>query len=301
MQILYDLHPALALMRDLSGRNHEIVLLKMRHIRMRERYGEGEVPHEAKTGSGPILLTCSFPYVRDWLNEHPFRNQPDSRLICNLMTGSPIKAEPLWTMMKCLKDRIIRLIDKGGITDTEELQRLNHFLMTKKWNLYCIRHSAITSDSDYLPDYGLKKKARWSMNSKQPSRYIKSRMGDELKRKILAHSGIINEDEIKKRSTILICPRCNDVNAIDNKICSKCAYPLSPEAYDEIKSLEDAKFKDLEDKHQKELCVLSGRIEEEKVTVNELEERMAAMQESHKEILDLLRDPIRFAEAVKAH
>jgi len=204
------------------------------------------------------------------------------------------------TMMKCLRDRIIRLIDNGGITDTEELQRLNHLLMTKKWNPYCIRHSAITSDSDYLPDYALKKKARWSMNSKQPSRYIKSRMGDELKRKILAHSGIINEDEIK-RSTILICPRCNDVNAIDNKVCSKCAYPLSPEAYDEIKSLEDAKFKDLEDKHQEELCILSGRIEEEKVTVKELQERMAAMQESHKEILDLLRDPIRFAEAVKAH
>jgi len=32
---------------------------------------EGEIPHEAKTGTGPILLTCSFPYVRDWLNEHP--------------------------------------------------------------------------------------------------------------------------------------------------------------------------------------------------------------------------------------
>jgi hypothetical protein len=54
---------------------------------MREKYGEGEVPREAKTGSEPILLTCSFPYVRNWLNEHPFRNQSDSRLLCNLMTG----------------------------------------------------------------------------------------------------------------------------------------------------------------------------------------------------------------------
>ncbi len=32
--------------------------------------------NQAKTGSGPILLTFSFPYVRDWLNEHPFRNEP---------------------------------------------------------------------------------------------------------------------------------------------------------------------------------------------------------------------------------
>ena len=96
---------ALALMWDLSGRNHEITLLKLRHIRLRDKYGEGEIPHESKTGSGPILLTCSFPYVRDWLNEHPFRNQPDSRLICNLMTGAPVKPEALWTMMKRLKSK----------------------------------------------------------------------------------------------------------------------------------------------------------------------------------------------------
>jgi len=59
---------ALTLLWDLYARNHEVTLLKIKHIRFREKYGEGEIPHEAKTGSGPILLTCSFPYVRDWLN-----------------------------------------------------------------------------------------------------------------------------------------------------------------------------------------------------------------------------------------
>jgi hypothetical protein len=218
-------------MWDQSGRNHEITLLKLRHIRLREKYGEGEIPHEAKTGSGPILLTCSFPYVRDWLNEHPFRNEPDSRLICNLMTGAPIKPEALWTMMKQLKERITRIRASGCITDAKEQQKIDHILMTKKWNPYCIRHTAITSDSDYLPDYALKKKARWSMNSKQPSRYIKTRMGDELKQKILVHSGIIHEDEIKRRPSNLVCPRCDDLNAINNKLCSKCAYPLPPVVY----------------------------------------------------------------------
>ena len=59
---------ALTLFWDLDARNHEVTLLKIKHIRLLERYGEGEIPHEAKTGSGPALLTCSFPYVRDWLN-----------------------------------------------------------------------------------------------------------------------------------------------------------------------------------------------------------------------------------------
>ena len=56
-----------------------------------------------------------------------------------------------------------------------------------------MRHSAITSDSDYLPEYALKKKVRWSMNSKQGSRYIKRRMGNDLKKQILVHNGIISE------------------------------------------------------------------------------------------------------------
>jgi hypothetical protein len=90
---------ALALFWDLNARNHEITLLKIKHIILKERYGEGEIPHDAKTGSGPILLTCSFPYLRDWLNEHPFRNESNARLICNRYTGGPIKPEAMWSMM----------------------------------------------------------------------------------------------------------------------------------------------------------------------------------------------------------
>jgi hypothetical protein len=77
---------ALALMWDLNARNHEITLLRIKNIRLKQKYGEGEIPFQAKTGSGPLLLTVSFPYVRDWLNEHPFRNEPNARLICNLHT-----------------------------------------------------------------------------------------------------------------------------------------------------------------------------------------------------------------------
>jgi hypothetical protein len=80
----------LALLWDLNARNHEITLLRIKNVRIKEKYGEGEVPYEAKTGSGPILLTFSFPYVRDWLNEHPFCNEPNARLVCNIENGKPL-------------------------------------------------------------------------------------------------------------------------------------------------------------------------------------------------------------------
>lgn len=99
----------------------------------------------------------------------------------------PIKADSLCTVMKQLRSRIVRLLQSGAITDDGEHQKLELLIKTKKWNPYCIRHSAITSDSYFLPEYTLKKKVRWSMNSKQGARYIKRRMGNDLKQKIFVY------------------------------------------------------------------------------------------------------------------
>ena len=247
---------ALTLLWDLDARPHEVTLLKIKHVRLKEKYGEGEIPYEAKTGTGPILLTCSFPYVRDWLNEHPFKNEPNARLICNIQSGSPITPEALWTAMKQLQKRIIKLMREGSITDQKEIEKLQFLLRTKKWNPYCIRHSAITSDSDYLPEYALKKKVRWSMNSRQGSRYIKTRMGNELKNKILEYNGIMSEDMQKKKPTVSDCPRCDLVNTYENKYCSKCSYPLKPEAFDEIKQSEEDRLKKLEEKYTQDMTLL---------------------------------------------
>lgn len=262
---------AITLFWDLNGRNHEITLLKLKHIRIRENYGEGEVPHESKTGSGPVLLTTSFVYVRDWINEHPFKNSPNASLICNLMTGAPIKPEAMWTMMNQLKRRIITMLKEGTIENAQEKQKLQYLLRNKRWNPYCLRHSSISNDSDYLPEYALKKKVRWSMNSKQGARYIKRRMGNDLKQKILEHNGIITTNEIRNKPSILNCPRCNLVNATDTRYCSKCSFPLVPSAFDEIK-------------------------ESEEIRIKRMEEQIQFLMETQKEILDCQKYPEKLTQ-----
>jgi ribosomal protein L37E len=261
---------AIALMWDLNARNHEITLLRIKHVRLRERYGEGEIPHQAKTGSGPILLTFSFPYVRDWLNEHPFRNTPEARLICNLINGAPITPEALWTIMKQLRTRITRMAETDAITDVGEKEKLRAMLATKKFNPYCFRHSSISHDSDFLPDYALKKKVRWSMNSKQPSRYIKARMGNDLKQKILVQNGILTEADVPKPTpTVSGCARCRLVNTIENKYCSSCGYPLSVGAYEELKAAENEEMnkvklllQELESEHSQQIANLNAQLNE---------------------------------------
>lgn len=247
---------ALALMWDLNARNHEITLLRNKNIRLKEKYGEGEIPFESKTGSGPLLLTTSFPYVRDWLNEHPFKNEPNARVVCNLHNGAPIKPEALHTMMNQLKKRILRLIETGEINDNKEIEKLNHLLVTKRWNPYCIRHSSITNDSDHLPEYALKKKVRWSINSRQGSRYIKNRWTNDLKNKILEYNGIITESNSKLKPQVVNCPRCALINVPENKYCSDCSYPLVPEAFDEIKRSEDEKIEKLRQDYDKNMVVI---------------------------------------------
>jgi hypothetical protein len=245
----------LTLMWDLNARPHELTLLRIKNIRLNEKYGEGEIPHQAKTGSGPILLTISFPYVRDWLNEHPFRNEPNARLICNLNNGAPIDTLALWRMMGQLRDRISRLVTSSNeIKDPIEKEKLQYLLNTKKWNPYCLRHSSITSDSDFLPEYALKKKVRWSMNSRQGSRYIKTRMGNELVNKILEHNGIVLDHQSKLKedhhhqitNNNIECPRCQFVCIAETKYCSKCSYPLTIQSYEELKEKEDEKIRALE-------------------------------------------------------
>jgi integrase/recombinase XerD len=251
----------LSLMWDLNTRPHEITLLKIKHIRLKEKYAEGEIPHEAKTGSGPILLTLSFPYVRDWLNEHPFKNEPNARLVCNLLNGAPLKSDAIWKVMTQLRSRIIRLLEKGEISDKKEKEYLNFLVINKKWNPYCIRHSSITADSDFLPEYALKKKVRWSMNSIQSSRYIKRRMGEQLKKEILVRNGILLSEEIKPKPVVINCPRCNLINQHENKYCSKCSYPLKPEAYNEIKESESIKYHELEKRYENDIKKLREDME----------------------------------------
>ena len=178
--------------------------------------------------------------------------------------------------MRQLKIRIKRLLNNNEITDRKEREKLEYLINTKKWNPYCIRHSSITSDSDYLPEYALKKKVRWSMNSKQGARYIKSRLGNDLKDKILQYNGIISENASKKKTSIIDCPRCELFNAIENKYCSKCSYPLKPEAYDEIKGLEEKRIETLEQKYENDMKMLREDMN------NQLNKMMIMIQQNPK-------------------
>jgi integrase/recombinase XerD len=52
------------------------------------------------------------------------------------------------------------------------------------------------------------------------------------------------------------------VNALDNKYCSKCSYPLVVSAFDEIKAAEDMKLQTLRDKYEQDMVAMREEMED---------------------------------------
>jgi hypothetical protein len=111
---------------DMDARNHEVTNVAIKNVRFKERYAEGEIP-DGKTGSGPILLTASYPFLLTWYNLHPFRNNPNARLICDLRTGRQLDPDYLWKMMMNLRKRII-----GLLSSTNRLRSCSNALKSKE-------------------------------------------------------------------------------------------------------------------------------------------------------------------------
>jgi integrase/recombinase XerD len=66
--------------RDLSARPHEILSLRIKDVVFKNvnGYQYAEVLVNGKTGSRHIPLIQSIPYIKDWLANHPSRNNPNS-------------------------------------------------------------------------------------------------------------------------------------------------------------------------------------------------------------------------------
>lgn len=235
----------IAALWDIDGRNHELTRMKNKNVRYKEKYAEGEIPFQTKTGGGPVVLRMSFAYLLEWKNKHPLKNDPEAPLFCIMRSdklGEPLTPDYVWRITDNLKKRIKKLVESGAIKDTNEREELERLLREKRWNPYCFRTSAIRHDSVRYHQQALNQKVRWVPNSKQPSRYIAQTLSIDVKNMILANDGIITE-ETKPQAVNRTCPKCGLVNPLENNLCSnaKCGYPLTEKAYHEIKDEEKMK------------------------------------------------------------
>jgi site-specific recombinase XerD len=66
----------IAALYESGCRIHELLNVRMKHVSF-DNYG-AVINVSGKTGSRRVRLVVSVPYIQDWINNHPFKNNPES-------------------------------------------------------------------------------------------------------------------------------------------------------------------------------------------------------------------------------
>ena len=234
-----------AMSRDLSCRPHEILKLKIKDIAFKTvgSYQYAEIVVNGKTGSRPIPLINSIPYLKDYLDhEHPQSGNPNSPLICGTGKGlgRHIRPARIYNIYYEYKEEIFpKLLESPNILP-EDKQKIKE-LLKKPWNPYIRRHSALTEKSTLLKEHVLRQHAGWTPGSQMHLKYLHY-FGNESNESLLEAYGIVTPgqqiDQLKPKQ----CPNCSEPNKPDSKFCAKCRMVLTYDAYNE--TLEQQKKKE---------------------------------------------------------
>jgi hypothetical protein len=227
-----------AISRDTSCRPHEILKLKIKDVVFKtagENYQYAEVLVNGKTGSRSVPLFNSIPYVKDWIDDHIQRGNPNAYLIPSRNRknfGKTLSGISLNFIYANYKSKyFLALLDDPNVP-SEDKNKIRE-LLKKPWNPYIRRHSALTEKSTILRERKLRQHAGWSGRSQMHLKYLHY-FGNESSEGILEAWGIIPKD--KKQLDALKpkqCPNCNEPNKQDSKFCVKCRMVLTYDAYNE--------------------------------------------------------------------
>ena len=156
--------------------------------------------------------------------------------------GRALTATGLYHTYKYYKEEFFpRLLGDPRISN-EDKEKIKN-LLTKPFNPYIRRHSALTEKSTKLKLHTLNQHAGWSMTSNMAQKYIHY-FGNESSESLLEAYGIVTKNNTPIDTlNPKICTNCNEGNTQDAKFCSKCKMIMTFEGYqqalDEQKEKED--------------------------------------------------------------
>jgi integrase/recombinase XerD len=248
-----------AISRDLSARPHEILKLKIKDVAFKTtgNYQYAEVVVNGKTGTRPIPLINSIPYLKNYLdNEHPCPSNPNAPLICGTGRGlgrqlSIFRIASIYINYK--NKTFPKLLESPSVLP-EDKQQIRE-LLKKPWNSYIRRHSALTEKSRILKEHVLRQHAGWSGNSQMHLKYLHY-YGNESNESILEAYGLVDKgvqiDQLRPKQ----CPNCNEPNKVDSKFCGRCRMVLTYDAYNEgLREQKEKEFEvqSLKEKYEKDM------------------------------------------------
>ena len=161
-----------AMANDTSCRPHELLSLKIGDIKFKTssigmQYAEVHIM-DSKTNPRTLPLIFSIPYIKEWMELHPLANNSNAWLFISLgdrSFGKQVTENGLYKQYhRNYKQKYFRnLLNNQSIEERDKAYLRN--LLTKPWNPYIMRHSALTQKSQILKESTLRDHAGWSMSS----------------------------------------------------------------------------------------------------------------------------------------
>lgn len=242
-----------AMANDTSCRPHELLSIKIGDIKFKvsttgKQYAEVHIK-ESKTKPRTLPLIFSVPYIKEWIELHPFANNNNSWLFVSLgdrSLGKQLTENGLYRQyIRSYRQKFFPKLLADPLLEEREKSLIRN-LLTKPWNPYIMRHSALTQKSQILKESTLRDHAGWSMTSKMPNVYIHY-FGNESSKSLLEAYGI--EEYSKEQTSFLkvkTCPNCNEQCKPEAKFCVKCRMVLTYDSYSEVRNEDKQKVDRLE-------------------------------------------------------
>jgi len=236
--------------RDLSARPSEILNSRIKDVIFKTNGTQqyAEVPVNGKTGTRHIPLFSSVPYIKDWIDSHPQRNNKNTYLIPTLDRhsrnfGNRLASSSLnVAVYRKFKLQFFPSLLNDPKVPKEDNEKISG-LLQKPWNPYVRRHSSLTEKSTILKFHTFDQHASWTPGSNMHLKYTHY-FGNESGEELLESYGLETNTAKKDKDALLRpkqCPNCNESNISDAKFCAKCRMVLTNHAFSETLGKEKEK------------------------------------------------------------
>jgi integrase len=253
--------------KDSSCRPHELLKLRIKDVQFKSagNHQYAEVVVNGKTGTRPLPLISSVPYIKDYLDhEHQQPGNLNAILIAanGKSIGRPLGILSLEQIYARYKKGLFSKLLESPRVPPEDKKKISE-LLKKPWNPYILRHSALTEKSTMLKEHVLRQHAGWSGRSQMHLKYLHY-FGNESSENILEAYGIMPKGHTRGYLKPKECPNCSEPNKLDSRFCAKCRMVLTYDAYNETlenQQEKDNQIKALADKQEKLEQVIQSLID----------------------------------------
>jgi integrase len=230
----------ISLMWETGCRAGEILTLQIKHISFEDNLTRVLV--DGKTGPRRIPVIDSTPYLAEWIENHPFKSDPNSYLWVGIGTVGRNNMLSYAAFRKMISE----LGKKIGIK--------------KRLNPHNFRHSRSTYLAKHLTEAQMEQYLGWVTGSNMPATYVHL-SGRDMDDCILKLNGEKPKHENRVESILSpkTCPRCTMLNKATGKFCTRCGAVLDIDTaikmQDEMKKIDDQFATLLQDKEVQQLLI----------------------------------------------